>query len=185
MRTLICDTRQHVGKHDAKETYFKKLKDYEILEQKLEVGDYMIMDGHISVDTKAHIQELAQDMWRDHKRFHNEILKAQELGIKLYILVETHHVMNLDELAKWREPNDEYCKRGGKLKNRVSYRVKTKDGKWKNVCNCPQRIYGKRLAAQCRTMEERYGCEFLFCNPTYAGKKVIQLLEAEWIDKTK
>lgn len=180
MDVLICDTRQHVGKHDAKEAYFKKLKNYTILEQKLEVGDYMIMGGHISVDTKAHIQELAQDMWRDHERFHNEIVRAQEMGIKLYILVETYHVLNLDELAKWREPNDEFCRRGGKLKNRVSYR---RDGK--NKCATPQRIYGKRLAQQCHTMEERYGCEFLFCNPTYAGKKVMQLLEAEWIDKTK
>jgi hypothetical protein len=185
MQTLICDTRQKKGKHTAKMAYFNSLENYMTLEQKLEVGDYMIMGGHTSVDTKQHIQELAQDMWRDHKRFHNEIVKAQEMGIKLYILVETHHVINLDDLEKWCEPNDEYCKRGGKLKNRVSYRVKTKDGKYKNVCNSPKRIYGKALAQQCRTMEERYGCEFLFCAPSYAGRKVIQLLENEWIDKTK
>ena len=176
---LIIDTRQHEGKHDAKHDYFATVPEIgEIIERKLDVGDYMLEGadmcaGRTSVDTKANIQELHQDIQgSDHVRFREELKRAQEQGVRLVILTETEHVASLDELGKWREPNSEYCRRGGKPRAEQWAR-KTHKPLPKGT---PRRIYGSTLAKACRTMEERYGCEFYFCTPDVAGEFVMACL---------
>lgn len=62
-------------------------------------------------------------------------------------------VVSLDDLEGWVE--------GGKSFNRRRAR---------------RRIYGKRLARACRTMEERYGATFLFCPPEECARIVTELL---------
>ena len=49
--TLLCDTRQQAGKHNNIEQYCKKHR-IEMVRQKLDVGDYMLPGGNISIDTK-------------------------------------------------------------------------------------------------------------------------------------
>ena len=178
METLIIDTRQKKGKHQLKHDFFKSLDDIEIIEHALNVGDYMMVGCPYSFDTKANIQELAQDIQgKDHDRFRRELIRAQEAGIKLVILVETKHVSTLDELAKWREPNDEYYRRGGrKCPNAYKSNCKRKPK------GTPRRIYGKPLAKACETMEKKYGCEFVFCEPEKSGCLIIDVLMTDPFD---
>ena len=51
---LICDTRQQEGKHKNIEQYCNR-HGIEMIRQKCDVGDYMLPDGKISVDTKQNL----------------------------------------------------------------------------------------------------------------------------------
>ena len=48
---LLCDTRQQEGKHKNIEQYCKR-HNIEMVKQKLDVGDYMLPGGKVSIDTK-------------------------------------------------------------------------------------------------------------------------------------
>jgi hypothetical protein len=48
---LLCDSRQQANKHKNIEEYCKR-HDIEMVRQKLPVGDYMLPDGKVSIDTK-------------------------------------------------------------------------------------------------------------------------------------
>ena len=95
---LICDSRQQAGKHKNLDFYCRRTG-IEQITQCLSVVDYMEGErdengnvhtvGKISVDTKFSIMELSKDiMSRDHERFRNECIRAQEQGIQLVILIE-------------------------------------------------------------------------------------------------
>lgn len=179
METLIIDTRQKKGKHNLKHSFFEGLEDVEIVEHALKVGDYMLVGCPLCLDTKANIQELKQDIQsKDHERFVKELQKAKDAGIKLIILTETEHVSSLEELAKWREPNNEYYRRGGRRCSKTY-----KDNGKKSPKGRPRRIYGKPLAKACETMQEKYGCEFYFCTPKVAGSFIIDALMSEPADE--
>jgi hypothetical protein len=174
MKTIYYDSLQKAGKHTNKHEYLQTLDGYELVQKRLLVGDYMLSAGRISVDTKANLQELWTNVkTADHRRFKAECIKAQELEIQLYVLTETTFATNLDDLKKWREPNSEYCSRGGSP--RLEYLAKKNHkplpkGK-------PRRAYGSTLAKSCRTMEEKYGVRFLFCDPNKTGERIIEILE--------
>ena len=48
---LLCDSRQQEGKHKNIELYCRR-HGIDMVRQCLSVGDYMLPDGKISVDTK-------------------------------------------------------------------------------------------------------------------------------------
>lgn len=172
MEQLVIDTRQQKNKHAVKHSFFYGAG-LEVIEHSLYAGDYMLVGTGVSIDTKRNIQELSQDiMGKDHDRFRAELIRAQEAGIKLIILTETNHVASLDELSKWREPNNEWCRRGGKPRLEA-YLKKNKKALPKNMA---RRIYGSVLAKSCRTMEKKYGCEFYFVTPNQAGEWVLDAL---------
>lgn len=158
MAALIEDTRQQAGKHGLKRRWFEE-HGIEVVRSKLIVGDYMLVGGTVSVDTKKDVYELLADVEQQHARFVGELETAQRLGIQLWVLVENRHgVTGLSTLEKWVEPMDHYMMRKKKAPN-------------------AQRKGGRRLAKACRTMEERYGARFAFCRPSEAGEFVMRILE--------
>lgn len=178
MCKLIIDTRQQKGKHIIKHSFFLGAG-LEVEEHALYAGDYMLVGTPLSIDTKANIQELNGDIYgSDHERFRAELIRAKEAGIKLIILTETEHVASLDELGKWREPNSEYCRRGGK----PSLEAWCKKNKKRMPKGTPRRIYGSQLAKSCRTMQEKYGCEFYFVSPLRSGELILDMLMTEPAD---
>ena len=113
---LLEDSRQQDGKHDAKERWFKE-HGIEVRRTKLYVGDYTLpTDQSVCIDTKKDIQELVSDICgKQHERFRNECIRAQEAGIKLIVLVENKggHIRDnviqptitkLEDLYKWKNP---------------------------------------------------------------------------------
>ena len=156
MGIVLADTRQHAGKHDEKHADMAA-SGYEPKFSKLYVGDYQ-MPPSVAVDTKRSIAELASNVWTQHDRFRRELVRAQEAGVRLVILVEnTHGVTDLVTLAQWVEPQREFNRRK----------------------NAQRRIYGSTLAKACATMQEKYGCEFMFCKPGEAGQAVLRILGAD------
>src|SRR5574344_1475686 len=56
---------------------------------KLYVGDYALLDNQsVCVDRKHNLQEVCGNLCQQHKRFKEEIVRAQAAGIKMVILVE-------------------------------------------------------------------------------------------------
>ena len=170
---LLEDTRNQINKHDLKHKYFEKTG-IEYQRCRLYVGDYTLAnDQSICIDTKKDIQELVGDICgKSHERFRNELLRAQEANIKLIILVEnvgglikgTRDIYNptiteLSQLHSWKNPRLFICKHGRQL--------------------YPTAVKGQTLMKACYTMEKKYGCEFLFCRPEEAGKRIVEILTDE------
>lgn len=149
--TIIEDTRNQKQKHELKH---KRFKDHGVIvtRSKIVVGDYC-KPPEVSVDTKASIAEIAQNIGgtrEEHERFIREIKFAQQLGTKLFILVENDEgIEDIDGVESWHNPREAFS---------------------------PKCIQGPRLAKAMHTIETRYGCEFRFCSPEKAADVIMDLL---------
>ena len=168
---ILADTRQQDGKHDAKERWFRE-HGIEVRRTKLYVGDYTLpTDQSVCIDTKKDIQELVSDICgKQHERFRNECIRAQEAGIKLIVLVENRggHIRDnviqptitkLEDLYKWKNP-------------RLFIMVGRKQ-------KYPTATRGITIMKSCMTMEKKYGVRFLFCTPEQSAEKIVELLRGE------
>jgi len=116
---------------------------------KLPFGDYAEVPK-VSVDTKANMAEIAQNIGSDHKRFKNECIAARDAGCQLIILVEnTDGITCVDDVSKWMNPD-------------IIYR--------------PNAITGERLHKAMKTMSDRYGVRFEFCRPEDSAERIMRLL---------
>lgn len=152
--TLLVDTRQQEGKHTLKHEHFKA-HGFRLVRTKLYVGDYQLVGGVVTVDTKEHILELASNIDQQHERFRRELINARDAGFQLTILVENEDgVTDLATLSQWVNPRNPINRRKG----------------------LRPPIDGKRMAKACATMEKKYGVRFMFCKPEEAGERVIEIL---------
>lgn len=107
-----------------------------------------------------------------HGFFHRGLKRAQNSGIRLIVLVANKEgVTSLEQMFSWQNPRRE---RYGKIQYMHSI------GRWKNI-KLPRSepMNGERLAKACMTMQDKYGCEFVFCSEEEQGKKVLELLGIE------
>lgn len=122
---------------------------------KMVVGDYQDIESNnrIVIDRKKNLQELCQNIIHEHDRFIREIKKANYLGFKLYFLVEHGDpIYSLPDVAWWVNPRLE---------------------------ENPKATKGETLYKSMRTIERRYGVEFLFCEPQDTGQRIIEILKGE------
>jgi ribosome-associated protein len=191
---LLEDCGQKINSHIVKNDYWR-LNGIEVKRYPLPIGDYVIANDkildviklktdrnvdikkmdfvgsyNIAVDTKKDIQELIQDVCtKDHARFRDECILAQNTGVKLFILVEDNGgfcdrrctiynkpVKSINDLFSWKNPRAFIFKAG--------------------VQKYPKCTKGAVLAKSCLTMEKEYGVKFLFCTKDEAGAKVIEIL---------
>lgn len=168
---LLEDTRNKINKHNLKAKYFEK-NNITIKRTKLYVGDYTFPTNQsVCIDTKEEILEVVNNICgKNHERFRNELIRAQEANIKLVILIENEdNVKEIQDLFKWQNPRLHRY-------NQIQYMHNI--GRWANVRlpkNPPTK--GSTLAKAMFTMEKKYGCKFEFCRPIEAGKRIIELLE--------
>ena len=160
MVTLIEDTRQQAGRHDAKHEYFER-KGIKVVRSKLPAGDYALLtDMSRVVDTKQGLQEVYSNLIQDHARFRREADFCKDNGISLTILVEESGIKKLSDVQFWQNPRlIKYNKRGG--------------NKGKPPVN------GNQLWKVMYTFSERHGCMFRFCSHKNAGRTVMFLLTGE------
>ena len=152
---IIEDTRQKSGMHELKHSHFNEMG-VQLVRNMLPFGDYA-MPPTISVDTKANMDEIAQNIGSDHQRFKRECIAARDAGCQLIILVEnTEGISSVKDVHKWINPD-------------LIYR--------------PRAITGERLQKAMITMSERYGVRFEFCEPEESAKRIIELLGVGEDDK--
>jgi hypothetical protein len=131
---IIQDQREKRGHHNSIELYCKE-HEIPLMRKRLEVGDYMLGEikcgkvvpiGKRSIDTKAHLQELCGDLYRDKVAFNKKYKKCLDNGIELYVLVE-QEITSLNDILSWSSP---HSKISGKMlydmidRVRKSYEVK-------------------------------------------------------------
>lgn len=145
------DSRQQKGKHELKREGMLSAG-HQIVRSKVVVGDYC-KPPTVAVDTKENMSEIAQNIGggRDeHQRFIRELKLAQDISCQLYVLIEnTEGIRDLDDVPRWVNPRTELS---------------------------PNCIQGPRLAKAMRTIQERYGCVFMFCRPEEAADIIVDLL---------
>lgn len=149
---IIEDTRQQAGKHELKHEKWAAHGDT-IHRCALPCGDYALFPV-VSVDTKNSMQEIAQNIGgtnEEHARFRRELVKAKDNGCHLYILIENEDgIRSVDDVARWWNPR---------------------------LAESPRAITGERLCKAMHTMQERYGCTFVFCTPEQAAGMIYLILE--------
>lgn len=192
--TIIEDIGNKKDKHKAKHKYFME-QGINLRREALPIGDYILctetvqnvinrkekrgvalkkMDFmgafKITVDTKKDIQEIILNICgKQHGRFRDECLLATNNQVKLYILIENKdNIQNLNDLENWINP------RIAKYEKILEMHQK---GKWKHISEPKSPpTSGKTLAKAMRSMEEKYDVKFVFCDPSEAGEKIVELL---------
>ena len=143
---IIVDTREKRNEHILR--YFDRHGiEYRI--EKLDIGDYMLDGGAISIDTKRSVDELASNMLNrnDHARFLREAKRAADIGIKLIVLLETSKYKSIPDLATWRS------KYSG--------------------------ISGRALMDAIYKTHISYGVEFMFAPKVSTGRRILEILSME------
>ena len=146
---LLVDDREKWTHKGARDVHLKNYFDrhgilYRV--ERLDVGDYMLEGGKISVDRKYGLEELAKNLTNkdDNIRFMAEIRRAYEAGIKLVFLVEQHGISSKDDVAAWRS----------------------------EITG----VSGTRLLKEMFRLEMAYGIRFFFCDKRSCGRRIMEIL---------
>lgn len=147
--TIQIDTREKARAIQLIKAEFQK-QNIDTVTSKLWVGDYARIDNMTTViDRKQNLLELASNVIE--KRFHEEIQRAHEHGVKIIFLVEHgRDIKDLIDVLFWENP-----------------RIK----------ESPKCISGEHLFKAMTTMSERYGVEWQFCQKKDTGKRIIEILK--------
>jgi hypothetical protein len=119
---------------------------------KLPVGDYQSLDNARKViDRKQNLGELCGNICQQHDRFKAEMIRANELGIKLIILCEHGgKIHTLEDVKEWKNP-----------RKRFSSYAMNGETLYKTLC----------------TISKRYDVDFHFCHKTQTGQRILELLQ--------
>ena len=154
---IIEDTRNQIEKHSNIHKYCEE-NGISIVRSKLVVGDYTLpTNQQICIDTKQNMNEVYSNL-TEYRRFHNEYVLAEKLGITLVILIEDSDIRSIYDVALWINPLEFRFQRGLiKQKPRPS-----------------TAIYKQML-----TIQERHSVRWEFCSPTKTGETIIRILKEE------
>jgi ERCC4-type nuclease len=98
---IQIDTREKV-EHNKHITAYFDAHGVKWIRSKLYAGDYSRADTTaILIERKADILELAGNLGKGHLRFRNEILRANQIGAELYILIEQQ--LTRTDLEMWSD----------------------------------------------------------------------------------
>ena len=126
-------------------------REIKYISSKMFVGDYCDLSNPlVIIDRKQNIAELAQNATSQHDRFKRELLRLDEIGGKMYILVEQDKIdgikiQSLEDVMMWKP-------RFGKIIGLQIYRI---------------------LSA----WQHKHNIEYVFCSKANTGKEIIRLLE--------
>lgn len=151
MQTIIVDTREKPKAIKGVIAYFDEIG-IKHISTKLYVGDYQLLDNpKVVVDRKNGLGEVCSNIIQDHERFRSELIRANEVGIKVYILIANDNgIKRLEDVARWYNP-----------------RLRAN----------PKATRGVTLMKAMWTMQQKYGCEFVFCPKKAIGKYILDLLK--------
>ena len=148
--TIQIDTREHKWELARIQRQLSALGCKTIV-SKLYVGDYQSLDNpRLVIDRKKDLQELCGNVTQHHERFQRELIKAQEAGIRLIILVEHgNDIQSLEDVYFWDNPR---------------------------LSESPKATTGKGLYRSLCTIRNRYNVRFEFCTKHDTGRRIMELL---------
>lgn len=121
---------------------------------KVYAGDYMSLDNpRLVVDRKQNLSEICSNVGStaaNHERFKRELMRANELGIKVVVLIEHGHgFKTLEDVKFWDNPR---------------------------LSESPNATDGIKLYKILKTMCHKYNMEVQFCDKEETGKKILEIL---------
>ncbi len=117
---------------------------------KMYIGDYMSLENPlVIIDRKQNIAELAQNATSGHDRFKRELVRLDEIGGKMYVLIEQDKIdgkpiKELDDIILWAPRYGE--------------------------------ILGDRIYRVLKAWQNKHNIEYVFCSKRNTGKEIIRLL---------
>ena len=165
---IIIDTREHKAEAERIQKQLDALG-HKTFRSKLFVGDYQSLDNaRLVVDRKKDLQELCGNVCQQHERFRNELLRAEEAGIQIIVLVEHGRaIKTLTDVFFWDNPRSKKTA------------IKMVDGHPQRVPCYPKAISGETLYKTLETLSRRYKVRFEFCTQSETGKRIAELLGGE------
>lgn len=146
---LYVDSREKWAQAGSRDKHIKNYLDrngiqYEV--RALDVGDYMLEGGNITVDRKYGIDELAKNLTNkaDHARFMREVRRAYAARITLIVLVEQRGIKGTNDVLRWRSKHSP--------------------------------VTGAALVREMFRIQMAYGVKFLFCDKLSTGKRIMEIL---------
>lgn len=125
---------------------------------------------------ESHTSAFQQLYVKRHGFFHRGLKRAQNSGVKLYVLVENEDgVESINDLFYWHNKRLDIWK----STNEVIGFYRTGRPKYKRVQKYPNAMKGEQIAKACLTMQAKYGVTFLFCKPEESGAKILELLNVK------
>lgn len=149
---------------------------------KLFVGDYQSLDNaRVCIDRKQSLTELCGNLCQQHKRFKAELVRAQEMGIKLIILCEHGgKITSLDAVKEWVNPRHKlWEKKIRELWNiplTADFEAEVAELKRHGAKIQQPPTSGEQLHKMLTTISEKYNVRFEFCNKKSTGRRIIELL---------
>ena len=149
--TIQIDSREHKWELARIQRQLSSLGCKTIV-SKLYVGDYQSLDNpRLVIDRKKDLQELCGNVTQQHERFQRELIKAQEAGIRLIILIEHgNDIQSLEDVYFWDNPR---------------------------LSESPKATTGKGLYRSLCTIRDRYNVRFEFCTKHDTGRRIMELLD--------
>ena len=166
---LICDTREHKSEFDRIAKQIRSVGGVSIIRSKLYVGDYMSLDNpRLVIDRKKDLLELCGNVTQQHERFRAELVRAQEHNIKIVILCEHgDEIQTMADVIFWKNPRA------------LEMEWKMINGHPAKVQKYPKATQGDQLYKSLKTISERYGVSFQFCNKRQTGSRIVEILRGE------
>lgn len=147
---LYVDSREKWTQAGSRDKHIKNYLDrngirYEV--RALDVGDYMMEDGRISVDRKQNLDELAKNLTNkaDHARFMREVRRAYAARITLIVLVEQRGINGTQDVLRWRSKHSP--------------------------------VTGTAVVREMFRIQMAYGVKFLFCDKLSTGRRIMEILQ--------
>lgn len=165
MPVIKVDTRQQAGKHSEKHGWLVA-HGITLVRQKLDSGDYQTDGSNVTVDTKQHMDELAQNLTREHGRFARECDRAAKDGFRLVVLVE-----EATDPWEWTNSRCRTCP--------VRVRLCCHPRQRGEACaryGTAKPAQGNTLAKTMRSMSTKHGVVFDFCAKSETGRKICEWL---------
>ena len=136
---------------------------------KLYCGDYQSLDnGRLVIDRKKDLLEIVSNVTTQHQRFRNELVRAQEAGIRIIILCEHGDgIRSMEDVSKWHNPRLDILK------------WEVVNGKPRRTQAFPNATTGERLAKALKSISKNYEVDFAFCEPSETGEMIVRLLGGE------
>lgn len=149
---LLIDSREKWTQAGAADLHLKSYFERHGIEYRVEaldVGDYMLEGGRISVDRKQNLDELAKNLTNraDHARFMREVRRAYTSRITLIVLIEHRGIKGTNDVLRWRSKHSA--------------------------------VTGAALVREMFRIQMAYGVKFLFCDKLSTGRRIMEILTGE------
>ena len=161
---IQVDTREHQKEWERIRSQFDALG-VRYFRSKLYVGDYMNLDNpRLVIDRKKDLQEVIGDVTQQHERFRTELIRAEEQGIRIVLLIEQSGIHTLEDVYFWHNPRLDLTE------------IRIIDGRPQLIQKFPKATTGESLYRCLFTIRQRYGVEYYFCSKHSTGKRIAELL---------